>query len=136
MTIQIEIEELTQEIERYLAAVEVFRGFGCEPRWQIEIAPLVSARDGEHNKRVVAIAARPRLEWRLEIRLAGSAASRLLTRTPSTFSPQTSSPARGERRRAGEVGMGGGLSSGSRFREAPAIGSSAGRGLSDGWNFA
>jgi hypothetical protein len=29
-------EALIHEIERYLAAVEAFRGEGCEPRWRAE----------------------------------------------------------------------------------------------------
>jgi hypothetical protein len=30
------LNELTSEIERYLAAVDVFRSEGCEPRWSSE----------------------------------------------------------------------------------------------------
>jgi len=31
-----EIKEFHREVERYLAAVEVFRREGCEPRWAFE----------------------------------------------------------------------------------------------------
>jgi hypothetical protein len=31
--ISVHVNGLTSEIERYLAAVDVFRSEGCEPRW-------------------------------------------------------------------------------------------------------
>jgi hypothetical protein len=34
----IETEQLLAEIGRYLAAVELFRALGCEPRWRPETA--------------------------------------------------------------------------------------------------
>ena len=33
----LELDELHAEIERYLAAVEVFRSEGCNPHWSIEV---------------------------------------------------------------------------------------------------
>jgi hypothetical protein len=31
---QLDLEELVREIELYLAAVDLFRRLGCEPRWR------------------------------------------------------------------------------------------------------
>jgi hypothetical protein len=36
-------EDLIEEIARYLAAVELFRSVGCEPRWLPETAPRPEA---------------------------------------------------------------------------------------------
>jgi hypothetical protein len=33
---RIDVEELAREARAYLAAVDVFRGAGCEPAWQPE----------------------------------------------------------------------------------------------------
>jgi len=33
---RIDVEELVREAHLYLAAVDVFRGAGCEPAWQPE----------------------------------------------------------------------------------------------------
>jgi hypothetical protein len=35
--------DLIDEIERYLAAVDVFRALGCEPAWRPESAPRALA---------------------------------------------------------------------------------------------
>ena len=37
--------ELIDEIARYLAAVELFRSLGCEPRWRPESAPRAVATE-------------------------------------------------------------------------------------------
>jgi hypothetical protein len=34
--VPLHLDELISEIERYLAAVAVFRSEGCEPRWSAE----------------------------------------------------------------------------------------------------
>ena len=39
----VDIEALVIEIERYLAAVDVFREAGCEPRWKRERRPVQAA---------------------------------------------------------------------------------------------
>lgn len=46
-------QDLIDEIERYLAAVELFRGLGCEPAWRPEVARSADERTpaapgGEH----------------------------------------------------------------------------------------
>jgi len=41
--------ELLDEIERYLAAVEVFRALGCEPAWRPESDPSAVAIDAERR---------------------------------------------------------------------------------------
>jgi hypothetical protein len=33
-----DIRKLMEEIDRYLAAVELFRSHGCEPTWRPEVA--------------------------------------------------------------------------------------------------
>ena len=34
-----DVDALIAEVERYLAAVEIFRAAGCEPRWRFEYPP-------------------------------------------------------------------------------------------------
>jgi hypothetical protein len=41
------LDELIPEIERYLAAVELFRSEGCEPHWAREDAGLVHEQPRE-----------------------------------------------------------------------------------------
>lgn len=36
----VDIETLMGEIQRYLAAIDVFRAAGCEPRWRGERRPV------------------------------------------------------------------------------------------------
>jgi hypothetical protein len=41
--------DLIDEIERYLAAVDVFRALGCEPTWQPESAPRPVAIEAQRH---------------------------------------------------------------------------------------
>jgi len=43
--ISVHVNGLTSEIERYLAAVDVFRSEGCEPRWSSDegLGPVPAA---------------------------------------------------------------------------------------------
>ena len=56
---QVAADELLTEIERYLAAVEIFRAEGCQPAWANDEALVAS--------------------WRLEWPLAGRADSGLFS---------------------------------------------------------
>lgn len=43
-------QELIDEIDRYLAAVEVFRAEGCEPTWRSEL-PVIAAATSASSSR-------------------------------------------------------------------------------------
>jgi hypothetical protein len=50
----IETEQLLAEIDRYLAAVELFRALDCEPRWRPETAPTTAPTPAHVRPTVVA----------------------------------------------------------------------------------
>lgn len=59
MAERFDIDELMEEVDRYLAAVELFRALGCEPGWRAEL-------DSERHPAAAGRAERP---LRTDIRL-------------------------------------------------------------------
>jgi hypothetical protein len=47
---QTDVSALVEEIGGYLAAVELFRAEGCEPRWRVETPPPVPRRRRARTK--------------------------------------------------------------------------------------